>query len=111
MKVSVTRGFIADQRGSGRDAKHWLKLLRETTAKAEFLSTSGASPEQIAELTMPVLLMYGEYSRVRKSGDRLRELLRGDDHLRQHIRNVGAVQGQRGAGQRAGCQHQSLAHA
>ncbi|WP_370300047.1 alpha/beta fold hydrolase [Abyssibacter sp.] len=77
IQTQVKNDFVpfADQRGSGRDAKHWLKLLHETTAKAEFLSTSGASPEQIAELTMPVLLMYGEYSRVRKSGDRLRELL------------------------------------
>ncbi len=77
IQTQVKNDFVpfADQRGSGRDAKHWLKLLRETTAKAEFLSTSAASPEQIAELTMPVLLMYGEYSRVRKSGDRLRELL------------------------------------
>lgn len=77
IQTEVQNDFVpfADRRGNGRDAKHWLKLLRETTAKEEFLSTSGTSPEQIATLPMPVLLMYGEYSRVQKSGERLRELL------------------------------------
>ncbi|MEC9408380.1 MAG: alpha/beta hydrolase [Abyssibacter sp.] len=73
----ITNDFVpfADRRGNGRDARHWLRLLRETTARAEFVSTDGASPEAIAELTLPVLLMYGEHSRVRPSGERLKALL------------------------------------
>ncbi|MBV62865.1 MAG: alpha/beta hydrolase [Nevskiales bacterium] len=73
----VTNDFVpfADRRGNGRDARHWLRLLRETTAREEFVSTDGAAPEAIAGLSMPVLLMYGEHSRVRPSGERLHELL------------------------------------
>lgn len=73
----VQNDFVpfADRRGNGRDAKHWLRLLRETTARDDFISTEGASPEAITGLKMPILMMYGEFSRVRISGEQLGALV------------------------------------
>ena len=54
-------------RGGLRTAKQYVKLLDETRAEGEF-SMRGASLEELKALSVPLLLMYGEYSRCLPSG-------------------------------------------
>lgn len=77
VQTTTTNDFVpfADQRGSGRAARKWLSLLEDTTAWDDFLSVDGATPDAIARLTMPVLLVYGELSRCMRSGEALEDLL------------------------------------
>ncbi|MGQ0621526.1 MAG: alpha/beta fold hydrolase [Panacagrimonas sp.] len=65
---------FGEGRGAVRAAQAWLDLLDQTSARAE-LDEPGMDAEAIARLRMPVLLMYGEFSRCLPSGLRLRELL------------------------------------
>lgn len=65
---------FGEGRGAARAAQAWLDLLDQTTARAE-LDEPGIQADSIARLSMPVLLMYGEFSRCLHSGQRLRELL------------------------------------
>ena len=61
-------------RGAVRAARAWLELLDHTQAREEF-DVAGAQRDAIVTLTMPVLLMYAEFSRCMASGNQLRTLL------------------------------------
>jgi pimeloyl-ACP methyl ester carboxylesterase len=65
---------FGEGRGAARAARAWLDLLETTRAKQE-LDEPGLEAEQIAALSMPVLLMDAEYSRCRMSADALQRLL------------------------------------
>lgn len=60
--------------GAARTAAAWLRLLDETEARSEFVQP-GLAAETLAELRVPLLLMYGERSRCWPSADALAALL------------------------------------
>jgi pimeloyl-ACP methyl ester carboxylesterase len=61
--------------GGQRTAERWLKLINTTTAKQELTSISGLTPERLATIRQPTLLLYGEHSPVLSSLSGLRECL------------------------------------
>jgi pimeloyl-ACP methyl ester carboxylesterase len=65
---------FGEGRGALRAAKQWLDLVETTSAMKEF-TLPGADAGTIAQLPMPVLLMYGEYSRCMPTLRALRPLL------------------------------------
>lgn len=65
---------FGEGRGAARAAKAWLDLLDHTQAPKDFL-VAGHGAEAIAQLQMPVLLIYGEHSRCMPSLRALRPLL------------------------------------
>ena len=65
---------FGEGRGALRAAKQWLDLIDSTTALQEF-SVHGAMESDIAKLSIPMLLMYGEHSRCSPSLRALKALL------------------------------------
>lgn len=66
--------FAAQSGGGNRSANRWRRLLGETTAREDFLSDGGITPQQVAGLQMPVLLAFGERSPHMASCQRFAEL-------------------------------------
>lgn len=66
-------------RSGKRAARQFLKLLDDTTALQDFVA-AGASKTQLAALSVPLLLLYGEYSHCLKSARAL-QALRPDTRL------------------------------
>lgn len=58
-----------------RAAAAWQRLLRTTTARADFRRSEGLDAEAIAGLGLPVQLVYGEYSMLLPTFERLGRLL------------------------------------
>jgi len=54
--------FAAQSGGGNRTAVRWLRLLHETTARADFLGDGQITPESLASVAFPLLLAYGEHS-------------------------------------------------
>lgn len=65
---------FGEGRGGLRCARQYLRVIDETRASDEFLEP-GASADAIAGLRVPLLLMYGAYSRCLPSGRALQRLL------------------------------------
>jgi pimeloyl-ACP methyl ester carboxylesterase len=65
---------FGEGRGAMRNAKQWVDLVDTTSARSDFVKL-GAGSDTIAKLPMPVLLMYGEYSRCLPSYRGMKELL------------------------------------
>ena len=61
--------------GGQRTAERWLKLMNTTTAKRDLTSVAGLTPERLAAIRQPTLLLYGERSPVLPSLMGLRECL------------------------------------
>lgn len=61
--------------GGSRTAQRWLRLLDQTTARADFTVAGGLTREAIRGVDLPVLAMYGEYSHCLDSFRGLRENL------------------------------------
>lgn len=64
---------FGDGRGGLRGARQYLSLLEDTRAEAEF-KMSGACQQELADLRVPLLLMYGEHSRCLPSALAMQEL-------------------------------------
>lgn len=64
---------FGDGRGALRNARQWIELLEQTSAATDFTEL-GAGAASIAGLDLPLLLMYGEYSRCLPSLRQLRLL-------------------------------------
>jgi pimeloyl-ACP methyl ester carboxylesterase len=47
---------------SHRTANQWLRLLRTTTARSDFTALTGLTREQICQITLPVMAIFGEFS-------------------------------------------------
>ncbi len=76
-RLAAAGAFVpfAARSGSGnRSAARWLRLLRETTARADFLSDGHITPAAVASLQCPLLLAYGEHSPHLASCRRVAEL-------------------------------------
>ena len=58
---------FGEGRGGLRSARQYLALLEETNAEREFTMT-GASKDELADLAVPLLMMYGEHSRCQPTG-------------------------------------------
>lgn len=65
---------FGEGRGAARTAKQLIDLLDHTTARRDFVQ-AGVDAATIAALRIPVLLVYGEYSRCLPTYRALRELL------------------------------------
>jgi pimeloyl-ACP methyl ester carboxylesterase len=70
---------FGEGRGAMRNAKEWLDLLDQTTARSDFVKM-GAEEAAIAALPMPLLFMYGGHSRCLPTYRALLRLLPGADH-------------------------------
>lgn len=76
-------------RTSRRTAEQWLRLMSDTTAKAEMKGDDGLTLDGLRALRFPILTMYGENSQARPTGDKLLEvwphaefrLVRGAGHF------------------------------
>lgn len=58
-----------------RSSKRWRALVDDTTLLEDLHDTAGLTPEVIAGVSVPTLLVYGELSPLRKTCGRLGELL------------------------------------
>lgn len=75
-KMPTTRDVytpFGQGRSGKRAARQFLKLVDETSALQDF-TAAGAGVEQLAELAMPLLLMYGAYSHCLKSARQLKAI-------------------------------------
>lgn len=61
--------------GGKRSAARWLQLLNTTSAREDFESPAGLTPEQLGRLPHPARAIYGEYSPCLPSAFRLQERL------------------------------------
>jgi len=69
--------FIPFAAGSPRRAENWLRLMKDTTAPADFGDVASLTAESIARLTTPALLLYGGLSHCMPTRDALAALLPG----------------------------------
>jgi len=68
--------FVPFAASSPRRARQWLLLAEETTARADFGDVAGLTPEAIARIESPALLIYGSLSHCLPTQERLAGLLR-----------------------------------
>jgi pimeloyl-ACP methyl ester carboxylesterase len=68
--------FVPFAASSPRRARQWLSLAEETTARADFSDVAGLTPEVIAKVEAPALLIYGSLSHCLPTQERLAGLLR-----------------------------------
>jgi pimeloyl-ACP methyl ester carboxylesterase len=68
--------FVPFAASSPRRARRWLDLARETTSRADFCDVAGLTPEAIAAVQAPALLIYGSLSHCLPTQERLAALLR-----------------------------------
>lgn len=65
----------ANGRNGSRAAKLWLELLQTTSAREDFKTVAGLTPEKIKRIRQPVLSIYGENLNARQSSLALRAML------------------------------------
>ncbi|WP_287127884.1 alpha/beta fold hydrolase [Candidatus Cyanaurora vandensis] len=60
--------------GGKRTAQHWIKLLDTTSARQDFIALEDFTQTDLAQLTLPLLAVYGEQSMAVKTARQLQEL-------------------------------------
>lgn len=60
---------------SNRTAAQWLNLMTKTSAEKELMSEDGLTEEKLRSFNFPILLIYGENSQAKLTGEKLSELL------------------------------------